>query len=75
MLWSGVTYSHSMTPLVSERTSTIELKTLGDFYVPTIRRMVERAYSVTHVHTSPSASGVSNLSFSGGGIVVLWTHF
>ena len=42
---------------------------------PAIRRMVERAYSVSPVCLS--MSGVSNLSlsFSGGGILVLWTHF
>ena len=45
------------------------------YYAPAIPRMVERAYSVTPVR--PSAFGVSNLrlSFSGGGIRVLWTHF
>ena len=45
---------------------------------PVIWRMVERAYSVTTVCLSIRArDGVSNLhlSFSGGGIHVLWTHF
>ena len=38
------------------------------FYCPAIRGMLERAYSVTPVRPSPSASDVSNLrlSFSGG---------
>ena len=59
-------------------------------YAPAIRRMMERAYSVTPVRLFVSVrvrDGVSNLhlsfsdvsnwrlSFSGGSIRVLWTHF
>ena len=54
---------------------------VGYYYALTIWRIVERINIVTPVHpsicSSPSASGASNLclSFSGGGIHVLWTHF
>ena len=41
------------------------------FYAPVIRRMVERAYSVTPIRPSSSASAVSNLHFSGGASVSL----
>ena len=51
-----------------------------NFYNPTIRRMVERAYNVNPVRMFMSVclrDGVSNLSlsFSGRSMYVLWTHF
>ena len=48
-------------------------------YAPAIRRMVERAYSVTPVHPSvclrPRPALAICVCFSGGSIRVLWTHF
>ena len=50
------------------------------FYAPAIRRMLERAYSFTPARPSVSVRVARwrhqfVLSFSGGSIRVLWTHF